>query len=117
MDWGRILYIFFTLMSLTSTIGFLFDSNIVLLFLAAAINFISTTLRIGTRKLLSSELLAGSIVADFHLIPAFLWLQILGDLDVAYALSVGALVANLFSIIIIFIESAKIRDNDYYKDL
>ncbi|RAX54271.1 hypothetical protein CCY99_04470 [Helicobacter sp. 16-1353] len=113
MDWGRILFIFFTLMSLTSTMGFLFDPNIVLLFLAAAINFISTTLRIGTKKLLSSELLASSIVADFHLIPAFLWFQILGDLDVAYALAIGALAANVFSIIIIFIESAKMRDTDY----
>lgn len=113
MDWGRILFIFFTLMSLTSTLGFLFESNIVLLFLAAAINFISTTLRIGTRKLLSSELLASSVVADFHLIPAFLWLQILGDLNVAYALAVGALFANFFSVVIIFIESAKMQENDY----
>lgn len=113
MDWGRILFIFFTLMSLTSTIGFLYEPNIVLLFLAAAINFISTTLRIGTRKLLSAELFASSIVADFHLIPAFLWFQILGDLQVAYALSVGALAANVFAIIIIFIESAKTRESDY----
>ncbi len=113
MDWGRILFIFFTLTSLTSTIGFLCESNIVLLFLATAVNLITTTLRIGTKKLLSSELLASSIVADFHLIPAFLWYQILGDLDVAYALSVGALVANVFSIIIIIIESAKARDMDY----
>lgn len=113
MDWGRILFVFFTLMSLTSTVGFLCDPNIVLLFLAAAVNFISTTLRIGTRKLLSSELLASSIVADFHLLPAFLWYQILGDLSVAYALSVGALVANVFSAILILIESARVRDSDY----
>ncbi len=113
MDWGRILFIFFTLMSLTSTLGFLYESNIVLLFLAAAINCISTILRVGTRKLLSSELLASSIVADFHLIPAFLWFQILGDLRVAYALSLGALAANIFSIVIIFIESAKARDSDF----
>lgn len=113
MDWGRIFYIFFTLMSLTSTIGFLYESNIVLLFLAAAINFISTTMRIGTKKLLSAELFASSIVADFHLIPAFLWYQILGDLQVAYALALGALVANLFSIVIIFIESAKTQESDF----
>lgn len=113
MDWGRILFIFFTLMSLTSTVGFLYESNIVLLFLATAINFISTTLRIGTKKILSSELFASSIVADFHLIPAFLWYQIFGDLYVAYALTLGALVANVFSICIILIESAKARDNDY----
>lgn len=81
--------------------------------MAAAINFISTTLRIGTKKLLSSELLASSIVADFHLIPAFLWYQILGDLNVAYALALGALVANGFSISIILIESAKARESDY----
>lgn len=113
MDWGRILFIFFTLMSLTSTIGFLFEPNIVLLFLAAAVNFISTTLRIGTRKVLSSELFASSIVADFHLIPAFLWFQILGDIQTAFALAIGAFVANLFSVALILIESAKIRENDY----
>lgn len=110
MDWGRIVFIFFTLMSLTSTIGFLYEPNIVLLFLAAAINFISTTLRIGTRKLLSAELFASSIVADFHLIPAFLWFQILGDLEVAYALCIGALAANAFSVAIILIESAKVKE-------
>ncbi|MDE6886887.1 MAG: hypothetical protein K2P17_07610 [Helicobacteraceae bacterium] len=113
MDWGRIFFIFFTLMSLTSTIGFLYEPNIVLLFLAAAINFISTTLRLGTRKLLSSELFASSVVADFHLIFAFLWFQILGDLKIAYALSIGALVANSFAILIVLIESAKTRENDY----
>lgn len=113
MDWGRIFFIFFVLMSLTSTVGFLFDSNVVFLFLAASVNFVSTTLRIGNRKLLSAELLASSLVADLHLIPAFLWFELLGDLGTARTLSVGALVANIFSIIIIVIESAKLKDDSY----
>lgn len=113
MDWGRIFFIFFTLMSLTSTVGFLYESNIVLLFLAAAINFISTVLRVGIKSLLSSELFASSVVADFHLVPSFLWYQIFGDLYVAYAMALGALVANVFSICLILIESAKARYNDY----
>lgn len=113
MEWSRIFFIFFILISLTSTIGFLFYSNIVLLFLSTALNFISTTLIIGTKRLLSSELLASFIVADFHLIPAFIMLQVLGDLDSAYALTIGALVANAFAVLMIAIESAKIRESDY----
>ena len=33
MDWGKVIYIFFVLMSLTSTIGFLWEQNIVMLFI------------------------------------------------------------------------------------
>lgn len=113
MDWGKIFFIFFLLVSFTSTIGFLYHTNIVLLFLAVSINFISTTLLIGTKRILSSELFASFLVADFHLIPAFIFYQVLGDIDVAFALSIGALVANTFAIIIIIIESAKTRDIDY----
>ena len=61
--------------------------------------------------MLAAELLAGSLVADLHLIPAFIYMEIIGHLGWAIALSVGAAIANIFSIIMVFIESAKAKEN------
>ena len=41
MDWGKVVYIFFSLMSLTTTAGFLYDHNAVALFIAAGVNVLS----------------------------------------------------------------------------
>ncbi|PAF48181.1 hypothetical protein BKH46_02425 [Helicobacter sp. 12S02634-8] len=113
MDWGKVIFIFFSLGSLTSTAGFLWDPNIVILFIALATNLISTTLKIGVKKQLAPELLASSLVADFHLVPAFIFLQVLNNLNVAYVLIIGALIANVFSLALLLIESAKTSDSDY----
>jgi stage V sporulation protein SpoVS len=113
MDWGKVIYVFFSLMSLTTTAGFLFDHNTIALFIAAAVNVLSTILKIGVRNLLAAELLASSLVADLHLIPAFFFLQISGNIDTAIALAIGAVVANLFSISLVLIESSKARDDEY----
>ena len=112
MDWGRVFFVFFSLMSLTFTLGFLFESNIIILFIATAINFIATTLRIGVKSSLAPELLASSLVADFHLIPAFIFLQIFGEIEIATSLVIGAVVANLFSVILLCIGGAKSKEND-----
>ncbi|AAP78246.1 hypothetical protein LS66_005110 [Helicobacter sp. MIT 03-1614] len=113
MDWGKVFFVFFSLMSLTFTLGFLYESNIVILFIATAINFIATTFRIGVKNSLSAELFASSLVADFHLIPAFVFLQVFGDIEIATALVVGAVVANLFSVVLLCIGGAKARESDY----
>lgn len=113
MDWGKVLFVFFSLMSLTFTLGFVYENNIVILFIAMAINFIATTLRIGVKNSLSAELFASSLVADFHLIPAFIFLQVLGDIEMAMALVIGAVVANLFSVILLCIAGAKAKDSGY----
>lgn len=113
MDWGKVIFIFFSLGSLTSTAGFLWDPNVVILFVALALNLISTTLKIGVKKQLASELLASSLVADFHLIPAFIFLQVFNNLSVTYVLIIGALLANVFSLALMLIESAKSVDSDY----
>ena len=107
MDWGKVIYIFFSLMSLTTTAGFIFEQNEIALFLAAGVNVISTILKIGVRNLLAAELLASSLVADLHLIPAFIVYTIVGNERLAIALAIGAVVANLYSIAITLIESAK----------
>lgn len=111
MDWGKVIYVFFTLMSLTSVAGFLYEHTSVMLFVAASLNLISTILKLGVRNLLSAELLAASLVADLHLIPAFIYMEVIGHVQWAIALAIGALIANLFSIGMVLVESAKAKDN------
>ena len=110
MDWGKVVYVFFTLMSLTSTAGFLYEHTAVALFVAASLNLVSTILKLGVRNLLSAELLASSLVADLHLIPAFIYLELIGNMEWAIALAIGALLANIFSMALVLIESSKTRD-------
>jgi len=113
MNWGKVFYIFFTLMSLTTSISFLFEPSVTALFGAASINMISTLLKLGVRNLLSAELLAGSLVADLHLLPAFLMFQF-GTTGTHTALImglvVGAIIANTYTIIISIVESAKTKE-------
>jgi len=110
MDWGKVIYVFFTLMSITSIAGFLYDHTALALFMAGSLNLVSTVLKIGVRNLLSAELLASSLVADLHLIPAFLYLQMKDNLEWAIALAIGAFIANIFSMALVLIESSKTRD-------
>lgn len=110
MDWGKVIYVFFSLMSLTSIAGFLYDHTGVALFLAASVNLVSTILKIGVRNLLSAELLASSLVADLHLIPAFVYFEVLNNAAWAVALAIGALIANIFSMGLVYIESSKIHE-------
>jgi len=110
MDWGKVIYVFFALMSLTSIAGFLYEHSVVALFVAASLNLVSTFLKVGVRNLLSAELLASSIVADLHLIPAFVYLEVVGNMEWAIALTIGALIANVFSVGLIYIESSKTHD-------
>jgi hypothetical protein len=110
MDWGKVIYVFFTLMSLTSTAGFLYEHTAVAIFVAASLNVVSTILKMGVRNLLAAELLASSLVADLHLIPAFLLLTLGNHMEWAIALAIGALIANVFSVGLVYIESLKTRE-------
>jgi len=110
MDWGKVIYVFFSLMSLTSIAGFLYEHSAVALFVAGSLNLVSTFLKIGVRNLLSAELLASSLVADLHLVPAFIYLEVVGNLEWAIALTIGALIANLFSVGLVYIESLKTHE-------
>lgn len=107
MNWGKVFYMFFTLMSLTTSAAFLYEHSIVALFIAGSVNVISTLLKIGVRNLLSAELLAGSLVADLHLLPAFFAFQFYGNDLLATGLVIGAVIANFYTIVISMIESAK----------
>ena len=114
MDWGKVTYIFFSLMSLTTTAGFLYEDTAVALFIAAGVNVISTILKIGVRNLLAAELLASSLVADLHLIPAFIVYTFSNDVKLAIGLAIGAVVANIFSVALALIESAKNKETEEY---
>lgn len=107
MQWGKVFYIFFTLMSLTTSAAFLYDEAIVALFIAGSVNIVSTIMKIGVRNILSAELLAGSLVADLHLIPAFFALQFYENHTLATGLVIGAVIANLYTLVISMIESSK----------
>ena len=107
MHWGKVFYIFFTLMSLTTSAAFLYENSLVALFIAGSVNVISTILKIGVRNLLSAELLAGSLVADLHLIPAFFAMKFYYNDTIAVGLVIGAVIANVYTIIVSMIESAK----------
>ena len=112
MDWGKVVFVFFILMSLTSTIGFLYEQNVVMIFIASGVNILSTILKVGVRSFMSSELMAASLVADLHLVPAFIALQAFENIQISVALALGALAANIVSIVFVSVESAK-SHNDY----
>ena len=107
MQWGKVFYIFFTLMSLTTSAAFLYDHALVALFIAGSVNVVSTIMKIGVRNILSAELLAGSLVADLHLIPAFFAMKFYDNQSIAVGLVIGAVIANLYTIVISMIESSK----------
>lgn len=112
MNWGKVVYVFFALMSLTTIAGFIYDQNVIALFVAASVNAVSTLLKIGVRNLLSAELFASSLVADLHLIPAFIIVIVKGDSGMVMVVSlvIGAAIANVFSLILMLVESAKAKD-------
>jgi hypothetical protein len=110
MNWGKVIYIFFALMSLTTTAEFLYDKNEIALFIAASVNLVSTLLKIGVKNILSAELFASSLVADLHLIPAFIPLQTTGIATLCYSLAIGAVIANVFSLALVLIESSKAQE-------
>lgn len=110
MNWGKVVFVFFALMSLTTTAGFLYEHNGIALFIAASVNLVSTLLKIGVKNVLAAELFASSLVADLHLIPAFIIMQVTGDMVIVFSLAIGAVIANVFSLALVLLESAKSRE-------
>ncbi|MEA3418376.1 MAG: DUF6394 family protein [Campylobacterota bacterium] len=111
MKWGKVFYIFFTLMSLTTSAAFLYENSLFSLFVAGSINVVSTIMKVGVRNILSAELLAGSLVADLHLIPAFFAMKFYDATTIAVGLVIGAVIANIYTLIISMIESSKEKED------
>ncbi len=104
MRYKKIVTDFFILMSLTTNISFIVSPNPYELVIVVATNLAATILKIGEGRVLSTEMLASSLVADLHLIPS-LFLYFLGDHQEAVGLALGALAANIISVIISIIET------------
>jgi len=113
LNWGKVFYIFFTLMSLTTSVSYLLEHTVVALFIAGSINLVSTILKLGVRNLLSAELLAGSLVADLHLLPAFFIFQFGtgNNSNLLIGMVMGAIIANIYTLIISIVESAKTKED------
>ena len=100
-------------MSLTTSVSFLFENSVIALFAAGSINLISSILKLGVRNLLAAELLAGSLVADLHLLPAFFIYQFGNNethAELITGLVIGAIIANLYTLVISIVESAKTKE-------
>ncbi|WP_456454899.1 DUF6394 family protein [Thermovibrio sp.] len=105
MDWSKVGTAFFVMMSLTTTVGFVYDRDPYELIASVSFNLIATLLKLGSKKTLSAELLATSLAADLHLIPALIFYEMGSRQTLIEALAWGALVANVFSVVILIIET------------
>lgn len=104
MRFKKILTDFFILMALTTNVSFVWNPNPYELVIAVAANLAATVLKVGEGRVLATELLASSLVADLHLLPA-LFIFFLGDQAEAVSLVQGALVANVISVVLSIIET------------
>jgi len=113
VDWSKVSYIFFALMSLTTTAGFIYEPNLIAISIAVGVNLISTLLKIGSKNQHSMGVLASSFVADLHLIPVLIVLIYSDNTYLAISFAIGAIIANLYSIVLVLIESAKSTEEEY----
>lgn len=113
MDWGKVVSTFFIIMALTTNVGFIYDPTRYELIMATSLNLIATTLKLGSRGLLNAEMLASSLAADLHLLPAVYVFFTNGSIATARGLALGAVVANIISIIFVVIEISRTRDENF----
>lgn len=111
MDWGKVFSTFFIIMALTTNIGFIYDPTAYELIMATSFNLIATTLKLGKRGIVSAEILATSLVADLHLLPALYVFFVLQSVTSAQGLALGAAVANVISMIFVMIDITKIQED------
>lgn len=105
MRYKKILTDFFALMALTTNLSFIFGPNPYELVIAVFANLAATILKLGEGKVLSTEMTAASFVADVHLIPAIFVYFLMGDVQESVSLVIGALAANIVSILLAIIEA------------
>ncbi len=110
---------FFILMSLTTSIGFIYTWSALDLFLAAMFNIIATVIKYRDKKRspLGEICLGAGIVADLHLIPACILIITTGAYATqlspgsfytlgAVGFAIGAVAANIVSVIILLLSEA-----------
>lgn len=125
MSFDKILFAFVIVLALTLNVGFVVGDidniehhDVYEFSLAILVSLIATVMKFGDRSLLGSTMLATSLVADVQLIAAaVVWA--VSTLDGApisahdtvtvVSLSIGAMVANVVSVVLLVIETASLR--------
>ena len=125
MSFDKILFAFVIVLALTLNVGFVVgDIDDIThhdkyeLAMAIVVSLIATVMKFGDRSLLGSTMLATSLVADVQLIAA----AVVGaaatlngaqisehDTVIVVSLSIGAMVANVVSVVLLVIETASLR--------
>ncbi|MBP6382034.1 MAG: hypothetical protein KBG29_09250 [Pseudomonadales bacterium] len=125
MSFDKILFAFVIVLALTLNVGFVVgDIDDIThhdkyeLALALVVSLIATVMKFGDRSLLGSTMLATSLVADVQLIgAAVVWASATlngasiseHDTVIVVSLSIGAMVANVISVILLVVETASLR--------
>jgi hypothetical protein len=125
MSFDKILFAFVIVLALTLSVGFVVGDitvidhhNVYELALALVVSLLATVMKFGDRSQLGSTLLATSLVADVQLIgAAVVWAVVARDGSpvtdhesvTIVSLAIGALVANLVSVMLLIIETASLR--------
>lgn len=125
MSVERVLFAFVIVLALTLNVGFTVGDiddpahhDAMELFLAIVVSLIATVMKFGDRSPLGSTMLATSLVADVQLLAAAsMWgyYSTLGpvltgaQMATVVSLAVGALVANVISVVLLVIETATLR--------
>lgn len=125
MSSERVLFAFVIVLALTLNVGFVAGDindvahhNVYELFAAVVVSLIATIMKFGDRSALGSSMLATSLVADLQLIAAAVAWGIYNESGVALgahhsatvvSLAIGAVVANVVSVVLLVIEMANLR--------
>lgn len=125
MSFDQILFAFVIVLALTLNAGFVVGDiediahhNVYELALALVVSLIATVMKFGDRSQLGSTLLATSLVADVQLIgAAIVWAVVARDgapvgmeeSVTIVSLAIGALVANVVSVLLLIVETASLR--------
>jgi len=122
----KVVFSFFIVLSLTLNFGFVYGDienpahhPVYELFAVIVVNLIATILKFGDRTQLGAVLLSTSFVAVLQLIvAAIIWAVVIyvnktgmtpGAMASIVALSAGALLANVVSVILLLIETVMLR--------
>ncbi|MGR9114480.1 MAG: DUF6394 family protein [Gammaproteobacteria bacterium] len=126
MNFEKVIFGFFIVLSLTLNVGFFLGEmnnpehhNVFELFAVIVVNFIATGLKLGDRSQIGAVLLSTSLVADLQLVAAATYWTVVvhvtetgltPDVMVSIiSLSGGALVANVISVVILVTETLMSR--------
>lgn len=124
MNREKVLFSFFMILALTLNFGFFYGEitdplhhNVYELFAVIVVNLIATIMKFGDRSQMGAMLLATSLVAMVQLIAAsIVWIFAVhvqqtgltpGVIATIVALSGGAMLANIISVILLILETAR----------